>query len=169
MPVTRFIVMRTCRLALAAAGVAAVLAGLPAAAHTQSTGDVAVIVNKDLAVDNLALADLRRIVLGDREFWPSGARVTLLIHAPVARERDAAVKTVCDMTEAQFRQHWIGKVFRAETATGPKIIYSNESAVETVSKSPGAIAFVDAGAATKAVKVLKIDGLLPGQTGYKLK
>ena len=28
------------------------------------------------------------------------------------------------MTEAQFRQHWIGKVFRAETPSGPKIVAS---------------------------------------------
>ena len=28
------------------------------------------------------------------------------------------------MTEAQFRQHWIGKVFRADTPSGPKIVYS---------------------------------------------
>ena len=33
------------------------------------------------------------MLLGDREFWTSGVRVTLFIRAPVARERDVAVKT----------------------------------------------------------------------------
>src|SRR4029079_18341938 len=73
---------------------------VPAPAHTQ-TGDIAVVVHPDVPVSNLSLADLRRILLGDREFWTTGVRVTLLIRAPIARERDAAVKDVCQMTEAQ--------------------------------------------------------------------
>jgi hypothetical protein len=117
-------------------------------------------------VSNLTLAELRRLLLGDREFWSSGIRVTLLIRAPVARERDAAVKDVCQMTEAQFRQHWIGKVFRADTPSGPKIVYSTEMAVDQVARLPGAISFVEASRVGKGVKVLRIDGRSPGQPGY---
>jgi ABC-type phosphate transport system substrate-binding protein len=145
------------------------VASLPIPVSGQATTDIAVIVHPDIKVDNLSLADLRRILLGDREFWPSGPRVTLLIRAPVARERDAIVKNVCEMTEAQFRQHWIGKVFRAETPSGPKIVYSREMALDQVSRTPGAIALVEAPLAGKAVKVLKIDGKSPGQAGYALK
>jgi len=142
----------------------------PAApALTQSAPGIAVVVNKDLPLDDLPLTELRRILLGDRAFWSSGLKVTILIRAPIARERDAAVKTVCDMSEAQFRQHWIAKVFRAESATGPKIVYSNDAAIEAVGRTPGAMAFVEATAVTKGVKILKIDGLSPGQAGYKLK
>jgi len=138
-------------------------------AETQGTPDIAVIVNPDVQVDNLALADLRRILLGDREFWPSGVRVTLLIRAPIARERDAVVKDVCEMTEAQFRQHWIGKVFRNETPSAPKIVYSNEMALDQVSRTPGAIALVEASSVNRNVKVVKIDGKAPGQPGYKVR
>ena len=98
----------------------------------QAPVDVAIAVHPDVPVDNLTLADVRRIVLGDREFWPGSVRVTLLMRAPVAHERDVILKTVCQMTEAQFRQHWIAKVFRAETPTGPKIVYSNESATQLI-------------------------------------
>ena len=141
----------------------------PAAVSTQNGPDIAVIVNKDLPVDSLPFTELRKILLGDRAFWTPGVKVTLLIRAPIARERDAAVKTVCDMSEAQFRQHWIAKVFRAESATGPRIVYTSDAAIEAVGRTPGALAFVEAPAVTKAVKVLKIDGLAPGQSGYKLK
>ena len=74
----------------------------------------------------------------------------MLIRAPIARERDVAVKDVCQMTEAQFRQHWIGKVFRAETPSGPRIVYSAEMALDQVSRTPGAITFVDAAAVAEA-------------------
>ena len=132
--------------------------------------DLAVVVNPDVPVDNLTYAELRRLLLGDREFWTSGMRVTILIRAPVARERDAAVRDVCQMTEAQFRQHWIGKVFRADTANGPRIVYSAEMALDQVKRTPGAITFVEAStAAGKGGKILKIDGKLPGQAGYRVR
>ena len=136
--------------------------------NTQSPPAIAVVVNSEVPVDNLSLADLRRLLLGDREFWASGVRVTLLIRAPIARERDAAVKDVCQMTEAQFRQHWIGKVFRAETPSGPKITYSREMALDQVGRTPGATTLAEMPVSVKGVKVVKIDGKSPGQAGYAL-
>jgi phosphate transport system substrate-binding protein len=145
-------------------------AARPAAAvGVQSPPDLAVIVHPDVAVDNLTLAELRRILLGDREFWSTGVRVSLLIRAPVARERDVVVKDICQMTEAQFRQHWIGKVFRNETSSGPRIVYSSQMALDQVSRTPGAISFVEAPLAGKSVKILRIDGRSPGQQGYRLR
>jgi hypothetical protein len=145
------------------------LALATSALHGQAAPDIAVIVNADVPVDSLSMAELRKILLGDREFWPAGVRVTLLIRAPIARERDAAVKDVCQMTEAQFRQHWIGKVFRAETPSGPKIVYSRDMALDQVSRTPGALSLVESPVSQKGVKVLKIDGKSPGQPGYALR
>ena len=150
-------------------GLCLVLALWTAPVSSQAARDLAIVVHPDVPVADLSLATLRRILLGDREFWPSGVRVTLLIRAPVSRERDAVVKSVCEMTEAQFRQHWIGKVFRNETPSGPKIVYSAEMALDQVSRTPGAITLVDASLAGRGVKVLKIDGKAPGQQGYALR
>jgi hypothetical protein len=135
----------------------------------QARTDVAVVVHPDVAVDNLTMSELRRVVLGDREFWPASVRITLLLRAPVAHERDVILKDVCQMTEAQFRQHWIGKVFRADTALAPKIAYSNEMAIDLVSRVPGAIAFVPASQVGKGLKVVKLDGRLPGDRDYELR
>jgi len=137
--------------------------------RAETSTDVAVVVHPDVAVENLTIAELRRVVLGDREFWPASVRITLLLRAPVAHERDVILKDVCQMTEAQFRQHWIGKVFRADTALAPKIAYSNEMAIDLVSRVPGAIAFVNASQVAKGLKVVKIDGRLPGDKDYLLR
>jgi len=134
----------------------------------QTAGDVAIVVHPDLPIDNLTLSELRRLVLGDREFWPASVRVTLLIRAPIAHERDVVLKNVCQMTEAQFRQHWIAKVFRAETALAPKIAYSTEMAVDLVNRIPGAITFMDASQVGRGLKVVRIEGRLPGEKGYDL-
>jgi ABC-type phosphate transport system substrate-binding protein len=138
------------------------------AAGIAQAGDIAIVVSPDVPVSNLTFTELRHLFLGDRQFWSSNLRVTLLVRAPGARERDVVLKTIYQMSEAQFRQYWIAKVFRAEAASGPRIVYSNEMAVELVSGMPGAVAFVDAEQVPKGLKVLKINGLLPGAKDYPL-
>jgi hypothetical protein len=120
-------------------------------------------------VSDLSFAEMRKVLLGDRQFWSSSLRVTLVMRAPVARERDVVLKTVYQMSEAQFRQYWIGKVFRAEASSGPKIVYSSDEETGLVGSVPGAIAFVEASRVPKGVKVLRIDGKMPGEAGYRLK
>ena len=132
-------------------------------------GDIAIVVRPDVPVDNLTFAELRRLMLGDRQFWASNLKVTLLVRAPGAREREVVLKTIYQMSEAQFRQYWIAKVFRAEAASGPRIVYSNETAVEMTAAIPGAVAFVDATQVPKGLKVVKINGALPGEKGYPLR
>ena len=34
------------------------------------------------------------------------------------------------MSESQFKQYWIAKIFRAESATAPKVVYSNDMVAE---------------------------------------
>lgn len=141
-------------------------AGLYLAAYG---ADVAVVVRQDLPADNLSFREVRELFTGERQFWSSKLRVTLLVRAPVARERDVLLKTVYRMSEAQFRQYWISKVFRAEAPTGPKIVYSSGMAAQLVAVIPGAVTFMDAAQVPKELKVLKIDGSLPGEKGYPLR
>ena len=130
--------------------------------------DVAVVANREVPVDNLTFAELRKILLGDRQFWSSNVRVTLLIRAPAAHERDVIIRSVLQMTEAQFRQYWIGKVFRAESSTAPKTVYTNEMAGTLLNNIPGSMTFIESNQVPKGVKVLRIDGFLPGEKGYPL-
>jgi len=145
-----------------------ILLGLASLARGAAGGDIAIVVRPDVPVDNLSFAELRKVLLGDRQFWSSNVRVTLLVRAPGAREREVVLKTIYQMSESQFRQYWIAKVFRAESASGPRIVYSNEMAAELASSIPGAVAFVEASQVPKGLKVLKINGLLPGEKGYPL-
>jgi hypothetical protein len=134
-----------------------------------SAEDIAVVVHPDVSANNLSFVEVRNLLLGDRQFWSTNLRVTLLMRAPGARERDVVLKTIYQMTEAQFRQYWIAKVFRGEVTAGPRIVYSNEMATELVGVIPGAIAFVDATQVPKQLKVLKVDGYLPGEEKYPLR
>jgi hypothetical protein len=138
--------------------------GLAAPAKTP----VAIVVNPGTPVESLTLAEVRKVFLGERQFWPSNLRVTLLVRAPVAREREVLLQKIYQMSEAQYRQYWIAKIFRAEITSGPKIVFSTAMTNELVAAIPGAIGSTMADEATPGLKVLRIDGKLPGENGYPL-
>jgi ABC-type phosphate transport system substrate-binding protein len=141
-------------------------------AHAQAPAEataVAIVVHPATKIDNLTFDELRRIFRGERQFWPDGSRVTLLVRAPVTQERKLVLQKIYRMNEDAFRQYWIAKMFRAEIAAGPKIVYSSEMARELVTAIPGAIGFMPAGSIGAGVKVVRIDGRLPGDPNYALK
>ena len=146
-----------------------ILLQYPSMAQTARGTDIAVVVHPDTPVTDLSLAEVRKVLLGERQYWTSKLPVVLLIRAPVARERDVVLRVIYQMSEAQFKQYWVAKIFRAEVASPPKIVYSNDVQLELVSAIPGAIAFVDARNARPGLKVLRVDGHLPGEQGYPLR
>jgi ABC-type phosphate transport system substrate-binding protein len=131
--------------------------------------DVAVVVNPDTPVSNLSLVEVRKIFLGDRQYWSANTPVVLLMRAPVARERDVVLKVIYQMSESQFKQYWIAKIFRAESVSPPKVVYSSDMANDLVTALPGAIAFVDSRDVRSGTRVVRVDGRLPGEAGYPLR
>ena len=131
--------------------------------------DIAIVVNKSVPVDNLTFTEVRKVFRGERQFWNSGLRVTLLVRAPVAHERDVVLKKIYEMSEAQFRRYWISKVFRADLASGPKIVYTNDMAAELISAIPGAVSFIEADKVPAGFKIVTVDGIKPGEKGYPLR
>lgn len=129
---------------------------------------LAIVVHTASAVEDVSLAELRNIFLADQQFWPDRSRITLLVRAPQSAERDYVLDRIYQMNEAQFRQYWIAKMFRAEVPRGPKIVFSTDMTLDLVVAIPGSISFMRADQVTDAVKVLKVDGKLPGEEGYPL-
>jgi hypothetical protein len=141
----------------------------PSLAQTSRGTDVAVVVNSDTPVADLSLSEVRKVMLGERQYWSSKLPVVLLIRAPAARERDVVLRVIYQMSEAQFKQYWVAKIFRAEAASPPRIVYSNDMQYELLTALPGAIAFVDSRNIRPGVKVLRVDGHLPGEKDYPLR
>jgi ABC-type phosphate transport system substrate-binding protein len=140
------------------------------AAQTNVGSDIAVVVHPDTPVSDLSLADIRSCFLGQSQYWRNTRiPVVLLLRAPVARERDVALKVVYQMTENQFRQYWIAQIYRAEVAAGPKDVYSNDQETQLLSSIPGAIGLMEAREARSGVKIVRVDGRLPGEPGYPLR
>jgi len=155
------------RVACAIVATVLLLSSGAAVAQTQPEA-VAVVVNPSVDVDNLTFAELRKIMLGERQFWTSGQPITIIVRGPVAHERTLVLQKVYKMTEDQYRQYWVAKVFRAEVTSGPRVVLSNDEAVSLVSVVEGAIAVVAAEDVPEGLRVLRIDGHLPGEPDYPL-
>jgi ABC-type phosphate transport system substrate-binding protein len=138
-------------------------------AQNQRSSSIAVAVNPDTQVNDLSLDEVRKIFLGERQYWTTKLPVVLLIRAPVARERDIVLRVIYQMDEVRFKRYWIAKIFRAESANVPKIVYSNDMANELIAAIPGAIGFMDTRDVRPGLKVIRIDGRLPSDADYPLK
>lgn len=163
----RFRIPVPCRLLLAI-GLSLLVPRAAVPTLGQGLPDIAVVVHPDVRVDNLKLSELRLILRGDRDFWSSGVKLTRLIGAPKTRERDVFLKT-CEMSPAQYRTYLISMDNRGELGKEPLVVPSPDKVVDMVSQTRGAIAFVEMPVTSRSVKVLKIDGKLPGLPGYPLR
>ncbi|MEW6210167.1 MAG: hypothetical protein AB1631_17505 [Acidobacteriota bacterium] len=150
--------------------VAVLIALTPASANSVSAQeDLAIIVNKSNPVDELSLADLRKIFLAERSRWPNGRKVTIVMREQGRVERAAALRLIYRMREQDFNRHFLNIRFTGETLEEPKLLASADGMIKFVFNVPGAIGYARASEVDSTVKVLRIDGLAPGQPGYKLK
>jgi hypothetical protein len=140
---------------------------IPADLPAQSAGaDVAIVAHPETPVEAITLAEVRRVFRGERQYWTPDLPVVLLVRAPVARERSVVLRVIYQMSEPQFKQYWIARIFRAEATSGPKIVYSNDIANQLAGAIPGAVGFMPAGEVKPPLKILRVDGKLPGEPGY---
>jgi len=132
-------------------------------------GDVAVIVNPKNPATNISLADLRKMFRGAKHSWAGGIPVKLFVRAPGSHERIVLLRLV-GMSESEYAQYWTAQVFRGEADSEPLSLSSFGMALEAAKAFPGAIAFVDARDIKPGmyVKVIKVDGHMPGDEGYPL-
>ena len=70
------------------------------------------------------------------------------------------------MNESEYKQYWIAQVFHGEAQAEPVTVFSNGMQKEAIGAFPGAIALVDLADVKPGMKVLKVDGHLPGEPGY---
>ncbi len=144
------------------------LAMLSASAQTRDYS-IAVIVNPGNATESLTLAQLRSIFLGTQEFWKDGTPVLAIVRAPSARERDVLLRRVLRMSEAQYQQYWRKKRLAHRGAREPVPVVSNGMAEQMVLREAGAIALSPVYDLHPGVKILKVNGHLPGSAAYPLK
>ena len=131
--------------------------------------DLAVIVNKGNAIDNLTKAQLRKILVGEQGSWPNGKKVSVILRTPGQPERDSVLRSVCGMSEDDFAQHLMHANFSGESGAPPKAVASDAAVRQLVTTLPGGIGFVRLSEVNDSVKAVSVDGVAAGQSGYRIK
>jgi hypothetical protein len=142
---------------LSCTALAGAVAPLAAADAARAPIPIAVIAHPQVPVDELSLAELRRVFLGQRPVWSSELMITLLTPPRGSPEREVLLHTIYQQRdETQYQQYWINRLFADGAPTVPKGTGSPEMSASLVREIP------------QGVKVLRIDGKLPGDSGYPL-
>jgi hypothetical protein len=128
---------------------------------------LAVVVNGNNPVSNLTVADLRNLFAGEKRSWPGGAPVKAFMRGPGTEERMGVLKLL-GMSESEYKQHWISQVFRGDAQAEPAILPSNGMQKEAVAAFPGGIALMSSQDVKPGMKVVRVNGRLPGEAGYPL-
>ena len=131
--------------------------------------DVAVIVNPDNPIDSITSAELRKVFSGEKRSWNSSLPVFLVVRAPQTHEREILLSRILKMSESEYKQYWVRKVYSGEVPREPLTLLSNGMQLEAVRAEKGGIALIDFQDIRQGVKVIKVDGRLPGTAGYPLR
>jgi hypothetical protein len=129
--------------------------------------DVAVVVNPTSPAVNVSLADLRKMFVGEKRTWPGGIPSKLILRAPGSHEQLVLLRLV-GMSESEYKRYWTAQVFRGEADAEPFTAPSLGMAKEATQAFAGAMSLVDTQDLKPGMKVIKVDGRLPGAPGYAL-
>ena len=140
----------------------------PLPEQTLPTQPLAIVVNRSNTVDDLSMAELRRIFLGERSHWANGRRITLVMREPGEAERKTIVRDVCQMNESEIKNHFLHGLFTGEILVSPKILATPVGVRKFVFNVPGAIGYLRLSDVDNTVKIVRVDEFLPEDKGYKL-
>jgi hypothetical protein len=146
-------------------GMTIVLFAAPAAAQAD---EVAVVASSGNPTTNVSLADLRKMLSGTKRSWAGGQPIKLITRGPGCTERLAMLKLLA-MSEDEYKQYWTAQVFRGEADAAPLTVPSVGMQKEAIRAFPGALSLVSAKEVKPGMKVIRVDGLLPGDAGYPIR
>ena len=131
-----------------------------------------VVVNKSNPLYSITKKQLRELLLGEVTRWPDKQQVILVEREAGSRTFHRMLQTILKMSEAEYTRWLLDIEFRAQTPPLIKTLNSDEGSNKFVFNVPGAVAITNGepgGAVSWQVKVLRVDGKLPGDPEYPLK
>jgi len=160
---------RALRVTLCDVLVAIVLASV-AAVPAEAVEDYAIVVSPDVAVTSINVEQLRRLFLFREKYWKPGRPVKLIFSEDGLEPSSFLLERIYRSDYPSLRRLIVEKLYQDEIDLAPKVVATDEVAAAFVASGRGLIALVRANAVhgTNA-KVVAIDGILPGASGYALR
>ena len=131
--------------------------------------DVAIIVNKENTLDALSMRELTNIFRLEKRYWENRDLIYFIMQESDNSATKIVISKVLSMHDYhELRTYWLQLIFREELSSFPQVLSSDEATRRFISQAPTSIGFIDAKFIDDRVKVLRIDGKLPGDKGYPL-
>lgn len=116
-----------------------------------------VVVNASSGVTEITASELSKIFQKKASKLPDGAAAKPVDQSKDAAVREAFSKAVHGRSASQIEAYWQQQIFAGKDVP-PDQKASDAEVLSYVQSTPGAIGYVSAGAATSAVKVLRVAG-----------
>jgi len=120
---------------------------------------MAVVVNKDNNVAEVAPAHLAKLFRLEDRKWADGKDVVVVLHKDSAGEA-ATLERLSKMSAGEF------KAFIASHKGAFALVDSDDDLLRFVQETPGAVGLVDVRSINDQVNVLRVGGKLPMEDGY---
>jgi len=120
---------------------------------------LAVIVDKDNTVSNVTNVHLAKIFRSELKKWPDGKDIVIVLHKDAPGEM-LTLERLTKMSDHELRTRI------AAHGNGITQVDSDADVLKFVGSMPGAVGLVDVREINDRVKVVKVDGKLPLETGY---
>lgn len=130
---------------------------------------LAIVVDRNNPASNLSMGELREIFLGDRHWWAHDRRIKPIGMEYGTAERETILKKVYKMDDRDLGRYFFFEIYRGAPVTPPTALQNAAQVRRFVASNPGAIGYLRASDVDGSVKVLRINGLLPGDDGYPLR
>jgi hypothetical protein len=145
-------------------------ASKPSAAKA-AVATYAVVTNSAVPVTDMTFDDLRNVFFFRKKFWSGGKRVVVLLPGTGLDARGYLLSGIYRMNDAGLKRLILEKLFQGELDMAPRVAESYEDAISFTAAARGALAIVRADlvpSGQSGVKVLRINGKMPGDPGYQL-
>lgn len=122
---------------------------LTPAAHAE----VAIVVNKSVAISEIATDQAADIFLGKIDSLPNGTKMVPIDQEDAEKVRAEFYTKVVKKDAAQLNAYWSRLIFTGK-GEPPKKVADNAEVLALVASNPNIIGYVDASAVNSSVKVL---------------
>jgi ABC-type phosphate transport system substrate-binding protein len=135
------------------------------------SGDVAIIVNPKNSTRDISFDALRKYFKAERGQWPNGTKVVIAMRQPPGQsERGAILRSIYGWDENYYQKYFRQGQFNESIQQAPKELNTTYAMTQYVHYTPGAIGYVRADQVDSSkVNVLRVDGRMPGDPGYRIR
>lgn len=146
----------------------AFLASLSFSVVADGLGDqLAIVVSKTSPTEALTSAELQKVFRAEKGKDSGGNKFVILMHEAGQPARDAALRGIYKMSEADYNKFFLQATFTGAVQSAPKALPA-AAVKRLIAETPGAIGYLRADEIDDKLKAVKIDGHAPGEPGYGL-